>query len=134
MIDWFFSYGSYHVPIKIIPMVLPCRLLGGGVVGGWGEGLGFATVGGSGCENVSHHVPIQIITVLLPFRVFWGWRGLGFTTVDGSGCIRVLECFFSYGSYRAPIKIIPMVLPFRLLGGGGVGGGVRVHDCWWLRV
>ena len=37
--------------------------------------LGFTTVGGSGCENVSYHVPIQIITMLLPFPVLGGWGG-----------------------------------------------------------
>ena len=41
-------------------------------MGGWGEGLGFTTVGGSGCENVSHHVAIQIITMVLPFRLLGG--------------------------------------------------------------
>ena len=71
------------------------QVLGFWGVGGWGEGLGFTTVGGSGCENVSHHVAIQIITMVLPFRLLGGWGGLGFTTVDGSGCENV--------SYHVPI-------------------------------
>ena len=35
--------------LRFVTMVLPFRLLGG---------LGFTTVDGSGCENVSYHVPI----------------------------------------------------------------------------
>ena len=59
------------MPTQIIPMVLPFRLLGG-----WGGGgLGFTTVGGSGCENVSHHVAIQIITMVLPFKFLEGCGG-----------------------------------------------------------
>ena len=53
---------------------------------GGGGGLGFTTVGGSGCENVSHHVAIQIITMVLPFKFLGVGRVLGLTTVDGSGC------------------------------------------------
>ena len=43
---------------------------------GEGEGVGFTTVGGSGCENVSHHVAIQIITMVLPFRFLGGGEGV----------------------------------------------------------
>ena len=54
-------------------------------------GVGFTTVDGSGCSNVSshtvsYHVPIQIIPMVLPFRLLGGWGGFGFTTVGGSGC------------------------------------------------
>ena len=52
----------YHVPIKIIPMVLPFRLLGG-----VGEGLGSRLLVVQGVRMFLIHVAIQIITMVLPF-------------------------------------------------------------------
>ena len=55
--------NSYHVPIQRIPIVLPFKVPGV---------LGFTTVGGSGCGNVSYHVPIQIRPMVLPFKLLGG--------------------------------------------------------------
>ena len=69
--------NSYHVPTQRIPIVLPFKVPGV---------LGFTTVGGSGCENVSYHVAIQTITMVLPLRLLGGMGGVGFTNVEASGC------------------------------------------------
>ena len=48
-------------------------------------GLGFTTVDGSGCKNVSYHVPIQIRPMVLPFKHLGGrLRVTSFATTDSN--------------------------------------------------
>ena len=66
------------LPILTVTMVLPFRLLGVG-------GLGFTTVDGSGCKNVSYHVPIQLRPMVLRFKLLGGrLRFISFATTDSN--------------------------------------------------
>ena len=90
---WFYPLSlcrnlCYPVPIQIIPMLLPFRLLGGG--GGWGSRL--LLLQGVGICVISCHVPIQIIPMVLPFRLLARWGGAG---VHDCCCFRELEFVLS---------------------------------------